>query len=129
MNVTIDSNGKQTMNGDYRNYSKYIRVECSAEGSFPITKVPFAHDKYYNPIFVGTAHGIAGLSSPENIVPPAIFSTGSGDNTSSNSTKFSGIDLETALLRLITLITYHQFHHLLLKVQIPLHLMRHLRQL
>ena len=100
MNVTIDSNGKQTMNGDYRNYSKYIRVECSAEGSFPITAGPFAHDKYYNPIFVGTAHGIAGLSSPENIVPAVIFSTGSGDNTSSNSTKFSGIDLETAVVKI-----------------------------
>ena len=38
-NVTIDANGKQTDNGDYQNNSKYVRVECSEEGSFPITAV------------------------------------------------------------------------------------------
>ena len=35
MNITIDANGKMSMNGDYSNNSKYIRVEV-AEG-FPIT--------------------------------------------------------------------------------------------
>ena len=28
-NVTIDANGKQSENGDYPNYSKFVRVECS----------------------------------------------------------------------------------------------------
>ena len=36
-NLTIDSDGKQTENGDYRNYSSFIRVDCKEEGSFPIT--------------------------------------------------------------------------------------------
>ena len=91
-NVNIDSNGKQTLNGDYTNRSKYIRVECAAEGSFPITAGPFAHDKYYNPIYVG--------GSKESIVPAVIFSTGSDSNNSSNSTKYSGIDLETAVVKI-----------------------------
>ena len=38
-NLVIDSNGKQTENGDYPNRSKFIRVECVAdEGSFPIIR-------------------------------------------------------------------------------------------
>ena len=49
MNITIDANGKQTMNGDYQNNSKFIRVECSEEGSFPIIAGPFGHDKYIKP--------------------------------------------------------------------------------
>ena len=40
---------KQTENGDYPNRSKFIRVECVTEGSFPIVAGPFEHDKYYNP--------------------------------------------------------------------------------
>ena len=32
-----------TMNGDYSNRSKYIRVDCKPEGSFPITGRPFGH--------------------------------------------------------------------------------------
>ena len=89
MNITIDANGKMTMNGDYANNSKYIRVEV-AEG-FPITAGPFAHDKYYNPIYVG--------SSLESLVPAVLFSTGSGDNNGSKSVSFSGIDLESAVVK------------------------------
>jgi len=97
VNLTIDSNGKQSLNGDYTNNSKYIRVECSTEGSFPIIAGPFGHDKYTNPILVGNvgSHGYG-----ESIVPAVIFSTGSGDNTSSNSTHYSGIDLETAVVKI-----------------------------
>ena len=93
MNITIDSVGKQTLNGDYQNNSQYVRVECKAEGSFPITAGPFAHDKYYNPVYVGG-------NGTESMVPAVIFSTGSGDNTSSNGTKYSGIDLETAVIKI-----------------------------
>ena len=46
------------------------------------------HDKYYNAVYVGG-------NGTESMVPSVIFSTGSGDNTSSNGTKYSGIDLET----------------------------------
>ena len=84
-NVVIDSNGKQTENGDYVNRSKYIRVDCKPEGSFPITAGPFGHGAYYNTITVTTP----------SEVPAVVFSTGSNENNASNGTKYSGIDLET----------------------------------
>ena len=89
MNITIDSVGKMSMNGDYSNNSKYIRVEV-AEG-FPITAGPFAHDKYYNPIYVG--------GSQESLVPAVLFSTGSKLNNGSKSVSYSGIDLESAVVK------------------------------
>ncbi len=92
-NVTIDANGKQTENGDYQNYSKFIRVECSDEGSFPITSAPFAHAAYYNPIYVGS-------NGSESDVPAVIFATGSENNNSSISSNYSGIDLETATVKI-----------------------------
>jgi hypothetical protein len=86
VNVSIDANGKMNMAGDYANRSKYIRVEVAPEGSFPVTAAPFAHGAYTNPIYttVGTD------------IPAVIFSTGSV----SDSKKFSGIDLETAAVKL-----------------------------
>ena len=97
MNISIDENGKQTMNGDYQNNSKFIRVQCSEEGSFPIIAGPFGHDKYYNPIYVGNvdSHGFG-----ESIIPSAIFSTGSDENTSSKSVQYSGIDLDSAVIKI-----------------------------
>ena len=97
MTITIDSNGKQTTNGDYQNNSKFIRVQCSEEGSFPIIAGPFGHDKYYNPIYVGNvdSHGHG-----ESIIPSAIFSTGSDENTSSKSVQYSGIDLDSAVIKI-----------------------------
>ena len=89
MDISIDSVGKMTMNGDYRNYSKYIRVECSDEGSFPITAGPFGHAKYLSPIL-----------GNDTYMPAVIFSTASDDNTASNSTQYSGIDLETAVTKI-----------------------------
>ena len=88
-NVVIDANGKQTENGDYVNRSKYIRVEVKPEGSFPIIAGPFGHEAYTNPILVGD----------ETEVPTVIFSTGSSDNSATNTTKYSGIDLETAVVK------------------------------
>ena len=90
-NVSIDAVGKMTMNGDYVNRSKFVRVECVAEGSAPITAVPFGHGAYTNPIFVGGS---------ESDIPAVIFSTGSADNNASTSVKYSGIDLETALVKI-----------------------------
>jgi hypothetical protein len=89
-NVTIDANGKQTENGDYQNNSKFIRVQCSTEGSFPITAAPFAHGAYSNPIKLAT----------ETEVPAVIFSTGSENNNSSISSNYSGIDLETSIVKI-----------------------------
>jgi len=93
MNLTIDANGKQSMNGDYQNNSKFIRVECSEEGSFPIIAGPFGHAKYINPILVGS-------NGSESMVPAAIFATGSDENNSSKSTLYSGIDLDTAVIKI-----------------------------
>ena len=90
-NVTIDSNGKQTENGDYPNNSKYVRVDCSEEGSFPITAAPFGHGAYTNPIFHGT---------DESLIPAVIFATGSENNNGSNSVQYSGIDLESAVVKI-----------------------------
>jgi hypothetical protein len=90
-NVTIDANGKQIENGDYANRSKFIRVEVKEDGTFPIIAGPFAHAAYTNPIFV---------DGNESIVPAVLYSTGSAVNTSSSATKFSGIDLESAGIRI-----------------------------
>jgi hypothetical protein len=87
-NVTIDENGKMEMNGDYTNRSSLVRVEVSEEGSFPITAGPFGHDPYYSPI--------RGFDS---ITPAVVFSTGSVDNTASSTFRYSGIDLETAVVK------------------------------
>ena len=89
-NVSIDANGKQTENGDYQNNSKYVRVECSEEGSFPITAAPFAHGAYSNPIKLAT----------ETEVPVVLFATGSENNNSSISSNYSGIDLETSVVKI-----------------------------
>ena len=91
VNLSIDANGKQTLSGDYQNRSKFVRVETVTEGASPITAVPFGHGAYINPIFVG---------GDESLVPAVIFSTGSDDNNSSTSVKYSGIDLETANVKI-----------------------------
>ena len=92
-NLVIDANGKQTENGDYVNRSKFVRVETVAEGAHPIVAGPFGHDKYYNPIYVGS-------NGTESMIPSVLFSTGSADNTSSKSITYSGIDLETAQVKI-----------------------------
>jgi hypothetical protein len=96
-NLSIDSLGKQTENGDYPNRSKFVRVECVTEGSFPIVAGPFAHDKYYNPVLVGNegSHGFG-----ESSIPSVLFNTGSDANNSSKSVSFSGIDLETTQVKI-----------------------------
>ncbi len=88
-NVVIDANGKQTENGDYVNRSKYVRVECKVEGSFPVTAGPFGHGKYSSP-----------LSGSDSITPGVIFSIDSKDNNASNGVQFSGIDLETGTVKI-----------------------------
>ena len=89
-NITIDSDGKMNMAGDYPNRSKLIRVEVSPEGSFPITAAPFGHGAYINTVRVAT----------QTQVPAVVFSTGSADNTSSSTFRFSGIDLESSLVKI-----------------------------
>ena len=91
MNVSIDSVGKMNMSGDYQNNSKYIRVECKEEGSFPIVAAPFGHAAYINPLFDGV---------DETVIPSVIFSTGSGDNNGSKNVQYSGIDLESAVVKI-----------------------------
>jgi len=88
-NVTIDANGKQTENGDYANRSKIVRVEVAPEGSFPIIAGPFGHEAYQSPI-----------AGDDSIIPAVVFTTGSDSNTASSSTKYSGIDLESTLVKI-----------------------------
>ncbi len=90
-NLTIDAVGKMTMNGDYANRSKFVRVETIKEGASPVTAVPFGHGAYTNPILVGGS---------ESDIPAVIFSTGSSDNNSSKSVAYSGIDLESAIVKI-----------------------------
>jgi hypothetical protein len=90
-NVSIDAVGKMNLDGDYVNRSKFVRVETVAEGASPITAVPFGHGAYTNPIFVGGS---------ESDIPAVLFSTGSSNNNGSTTVKYSGIDLETALVKI-----------------------------
>jgi hypothetical protein len=92
--VTIDANGKQNETGDYANRSKFIRVEVKEEGSFPIIAGPFGHAGYDAPVYTTTG-----------TIASVIYSTGSAVNTSSSTTKYSGIDLETATVK----INNHQY--------------------
>ena len=48
--ITIDSVGKITENGDYSNKSKYIRIEVAAEGTYPVTAIPFGFAPYTIPV-------------------------------------------------------------------------------
>ena len=86
--VTIDTNGKQTETGDYGNRSKYIRVEVSEPGSFPISAAPFGHGAYTNSIHTTT--------NDATKVPAVVFQTNSTTNDTSSPINFSGFDFETA---------------------------------
>ena len=85
--VTIDTNGKQTETGDYGNRSKYIRVEVSEPGSFPISAAPFGHGAYTNPI---------ATTGQDTLIPAVVFQTNSTTNDTSSPINFSGFDFETA---------------------------------
>ena len=87
-NVTIDINGKQTETGDYGNRSKYIRVEVSEPGSFPISAAPFGHGAYTNSIYTTT--------NDATKVPAVVFQTNSTTNDTSSPINFSGFDFETS---------------------------------
>jgi hypothetical protein len=86
--VTIDINGKQTETGDYGNRSKYIRVEVSEAGSFPISAAPFGHGAYTNTIHTEIVDATK--------VPAVVFQTNSNTNDSSSPINFSGFDFETS---------------------------------
>ena len=92
-NLTVDNDGKITEAGDYANRSKYIRVEVSEQGSFPISAAPFGHGAYINPIECNTA-------AEALKVPAVVYQTGSIANTSSSPTYFAGFDFETAGIKI-----------------------------
>jgi hypothetical protein len=85
--LNIDSNGKITETGDYSNRSKYIRVEVSAPGSFPISAAPFGHSSYINPI---------ATNGQDTLIPAVTYQTTSISNNTSSPIAFSGFDFETA---------------------------------
>jgi hypothetical protein len=84
--TTIDANGKITESGDYRNRSKFVRVQVSEPGTFPTSAAPFGHTGYSNIINLGTV--TAGL-------PQLVYSTASFENTTSNPQFFAGIELDS----------------------------------
>jgi len=86
--MTIDGNGKITEFGDYSNKSKYVRVEVSAQGSFPISAAPFGHTAYTNPIK-------ANSNAEARQFPAITFQTNSTGNTSSSPIYYAGFDFET----------------------------------
>jgi hypothetical protein len=89
--LTIDNNGKISETGDYTNRSKYIRVEVSTPGSFPISAAPFGHDAYLNPI---------ATTGQDTLVPAVTYSTLSTTNDTSSPINFSGLDFESAGIRI-----------------------------
>jgi hypothetical protein len=86
--MTIDGDGKITEYGDYSNKSKYVRVEVSAQGSFPISAAPFGHEAYTNPIK-------ANSNAEARQFPAITFQTNSTGNTSSSPIYYAGFDFET----------------------------------
>jgi hypothetical protein len=89
--LTIDNNGKITETGDYTNRSKYIRVEVSDPGSFPISAAPFGHGEYTNPIKT---------TGQDTLVPAVTYSTLSTSNNSSSPINFSGFDFESSGIKI-----------------------------
>jgi hypothetical protein len=84
--LTIDNNGKISETGNYQNRSKYIRVEVSEEGTFPVSAAPFGHAAYLSPIDKGD------LSAT---LPDRAYASGSSVNTPSSAINFSGLDLQS----------------------------------
>ena len=83
--TTIDSSGKITESGDYRNRSKYVRVEVAEPGTFPISAGPFGHEGYLHIINDNNSGGL---------LPDVVYTTGSFANTTSNPLNYSGILLD-----------------------------------
>jgi phage tail sheath protein FI len=84
---TISSTGKITETGDWKNISKYVRVK-NVTTIAPVAAVPFAHAAYKLPV-TGTAAQIGKI-------PAVVFASGS----LTDSTLYSGIDLDTAVIKL-----------------------------
>ena len=87
--ITIDAVGKITETGDYQNRSKFIRVEVSTT-TYPVTAIPFGHDKYELPVNC-TAADSTDLSS---FFPIVTYTSASF----SSSIFSSGFDFETAIV-------------------------------
>lgn len=81
--LSIDSLGKITETGDWKNNSKYIRI-INLNTNAPVQAVPFGHAAYSLPISASAAVG--------SLIPSVTFSTGSV--AQSGSTLYPGIDLE-----------------------------------
>jgi hypothetical protein len=87
--ISIDAVGKITETGDYENRSKFIRVELSTT-TYPVTAIPFGHDKYELPVNC-TAADSTDLSS---FFPIVTYTSASF----SSSIFSSGFDFESAIV-------------------------------
>ena len=84
---TISSTGKITETGDWNNFSKYVRVR-NVNVNAPVAAVPFAHAAYRLPV--------SGSTTQVARIPAVVYTTASV----SDSVVYSGIDLDTAVVKL-----------------------------
>lgn len=85
--LTIDALGKVTETGDWVNNSKYVRVSVKSPELVPVQAVPYAHAAYQMPV--------SGAAATITTIPAVTYSTLS----TTDSKYFSGIDLDTVLVR------------------------------
>jgi len=74
--TSIDANGKITETGDYTNRSKYIRIEVGAEGTYPLTAIPFGHEGYSVPVNVTTPSTFPTITYTSASLSSSVFSSG-----------------------------------------------------
>jgi hypothetical protein len=74
--TSIDANGKITETGDYTNRSKYIRIEVSGEGTYPLTAIPFGHQGYSVPLNVTTPSTFPVITYTSASFSSSVYSSG-----------------------------------------------------
>ncbi len=88
--ISIDANGKITESGNYSNRSKYVRIEVAEEGTYPLTAIPFAHDKYTIPykLVAGALNAFPiVLLTSASVADSSVYSSGF-DYDSTNNTNY-----------------------------------------
>ena len=92
--ISIDAAGKITESGNYSNRSKYIRIETVEEGTYPLTAIPFGHDKYTIPYkLVGGALNAfpAVLLNSASVADGSVYSSGFDFDSINNKNYFKPI--------------------------------------
>ena len=85
--ISIDAAGKITESGNYSNRSKYIRIEVAEEGTYPLTAIPFGHDKYTIPykLVAGALNAFPTvLLNSASVADGSVYSSGFDFDSSNN---------------------------------------------